>query len=80
MERAPNRGTPRGRYWLIHAKTARNRARERIKTGAYKRVGLACVVDRPGYDARYREKYGRRQWHLCQTAWGLETTKAQTIA
>jgi hypothetical protein len=46
-------------------------------------VGLACVVDRPGYDMRYREKYGRRQWHLCQTApahaWELETTKAQTV-
>jgi len=25
-------------------------------------VGLACVVDRPGYDKRYRGKYGRRQW------------------
>jgi hypothetical protein len=23
-------------------------------------IGLACVIDRPGYDARYREKYGRR--------------------
>lgn len=31
-------------------------------------LGIACVVDRPGYDARYRERYGRRQWHLCQTA------------
>jgi hypothetical protein len=43
-------------------------------------VGLACVVDRPGYDARYREKYGRRQWHLCQTAFSIVVERATKYA
>jgi hypothetical protein len=43
-------------------------------------VGLACVVDRPGYDARYREKYGRRQWHLCQTAFSVVVERAAKYA
>lgn len=34
-------------------------------------LGLACTIDRPGYDSRYREKYGRRQWHLCKTAFSI---------
>lgn len=43
-------------------------------------VGVACVVDRPGYDARYREKYGRRQWHLCQTAFSIVVERAAKYA
>jgi hypothetical protein len=43
-------------------------------------VGLACVVDRPGYDSRYREKYGRRQWHLCQTAFSIAVERAAKYA
>jgi hypothetical protein len=43
-------------------------------------VGLACVVDRPGYDARYRERYGRRQWHLCQTAFSIVVERAAKYA
>ena len=43
-------------------------------------AGLACVVDRPGYDARYREKYGRRQWHLCQTAFSIVVERAAKFA
>jgi hypothetical protein len=39
-------------------------------------VGIACVIDRPGYDARYREKYGRRMWHLCQTAFCIVVERA----
>jgi len=27
-------------------------------------IGHACVVDRPGYNHRYREKYGRQTWML----------------
>lgn len=38
--------------------------------------GLACVIDRPGYDDRYRAKYGRRQWHLCQTAFAIVVERA----
>jgi hypothetical protein len=43
-------------------------------------VGLACVIDRPGYDARYREKYGRRQWHLCRTAFSIVVERAAKYA
>lgn len=39
-------------------------------------LGIACVIDRPGYDARYRDKYGRRQWHLCQTAFCIAVERA----
>jgi hypothetical protein len=42
--------------------------------------GLACVVDRPGYDARYRDKYGRRLWHLCQTAFSIVVERAAKFA
>jgi hypothetical protein len=43
-------------------------------------LGLACVIDRAGYDARYREKYGRRQWHLCQTAFCISVERAAKFA
>lgn len=43
-------------------------------------LGVACVIDRPGYDARYREKYGRRQWHLCQTAFSIAVERATKFA
>jgi hypothetical protein len=43
-------------------------------------LGLACAIDRPGYDARYREKYGRRQWHLCQTAFAVVVERATKFA
>jgi hypothetical protein len=39
-------------------------------------LGLACVVDRPGYDARYRAKYGRNQWQLCRTAFSIVVERA----
>jgi hypothetical protein len=39
-------------------------------------LGLACVIDRPGYDARYREKYGRNQWQLCRTAFNIAVERA----
>jgi hypothetical protein len=43
-------------------------------------IGLACVIDRPGYDARYREQYGHRQWHLCQTAFAIAVERAAKYA
>jgi len=43
-------------------------------------LGLACVIDRPGYDARYREQYGHRQWHLCQTAFSIAVERAVKYA
>jgi hypothetical protein len=39
-------------------------------------TAIGCVIDRPGYDARYRPKYGRNQWHLCQTAFAIVVERA----
>jgi hypothetical protein len=39
-------------------------------------LGHACVIDRPGYDARYREKHGRQMWLLCQTAFSVVVERA----
>ncbi|MBL8265511.1 MAG: hypothetical protein JNL55_03990 [Steroidobacter sp.] len=43
-------------------------------------LGLACVIDRPGYDARYRQQYGRQQWHLCRTAFSIAVERAANYA
>jgi hypothetical protein len=42
-------------------------------------IGHACVVHRPGYDARYREQYGRQTWHLCKTAFTVIAERAAKI-
>lgn len=43
-------------------------------------VGLACVIDRPGYNARYREKYGRQRWSLCKSAFTISVERAAKYA
>jgi hypothetical protein len=39
-------------------------------------TGYACVIDRPGYNARYRKQYGRQTWMLCQTAFAVVCERA----
>jgi hypothetical protein len=39
-------------------------------------IGYAAVVDRPGYNFRYRKKYGRQTWKLCQTAFAVICERA----
>jgi hypothetical protein len=39
-------------------------------------TGIACAIDRPGYDARYREKHGRQTWMLCKTAFAVVCERA----
>jgi hypothetical protein len=39
-------------------------------------IGHACVVDRPGYNERYRAKYGRQTWMLCRTAFAVVVERA----
>src|SRR5262249_49569939 len=39
-------------------------------------IGHACVIDRPGYNARYREQYGRQTWVLCKTAFSVVCERA----
>jgi hypothetical protein len=41
-----------------------------------KLTAIACVIDRPGYDHRYREKYGRERWLLCKTAFTVVVERA----
>lgn len=39
-------------------------------------TAIACVIDRPGYNHRYREKYGRGRWSLCKTAFTVVVERA----
>jgi hypothetical protein len=43
-------------------------------------VGLACVIDRPGYNERYTLKYGRNRWLLCKTAFSIAVERAAKYA
>lgn len=43
-------------------------------------IGLACVIDRPGYNKRYREKYGRERWALCKTSFAVAVERATKYA
>jgi hypothetical protein len=43
-------------------------------------MGVACVIDRPGYNYRYREKYGRERWSLCKTAFKVLVERAAKYA
>ncbi|MEX0922106.1 MAG: DUF3800 domain-containing protein [Rhodovibrionaceae bacterium] len=43
-------------------------------------TGHGCVIDRPGYNARYREKYGRERWSLCKTAFSVSVERAAKLA
>jgi hypothetical protein len=39
-------------------------------------LGIACVIDRPGYNQRYRERYGSNRWLLCKTAFNVLVERA----
>jgi hypothetical protein len=43
-------------------------------------MGFGCVIDRPGYDHRYRARYGRDQWSLCKTAFSVLVERAAKYA
>jgi len=43
-------------------------------------TGLACVIDRPGYNARYLKKYGRQRWSLCKSAFNISVERAAKYA
>lgn len=43
-------------------------------------VGVACVIDRPGYNARYRAQHGRDLWSLCKTAFTISVERAAKFA
>lgn len=37
---------------------------------------VGCIVDRNGYNDRYRERYGDERWHLCKTAFTIVIERA----
>jgi hypothetical protein len=39
-------------------------------------IGVACVIDRPGYNQRYLERYGRESWRLCKTSFAVAVERA----
>jgi hypothetical protein len=41
---------------------------------------LACVVDRPGYNARYAALYGKDRWSICKTAFPIIAERAVKYA
>lgn len=43
-------------------------------------TGIACVIDRPGYNARYAEKYKENRWVLCKTAFSVIVERAAKFA
>ena len=43
-------------------------------------LGLACVVDRPGYSVRYTEKYKSERWQICKTAFAIAVERAAKYA
>ncbi len=34
-------------------------------------IGFAAVIHRPGYNERYKEKYGENRWWMCKTAYSI---------
>jgi hypothetical protein len=43
-------------------------------------LGFACVIDRPGYNNRYAEKYGNDRWLMCKTAYSILLERAAKFA
>lgn len=43
-------------------------------------IGLACVVDRPGYNHRYLQMYQQEPWLLCKTAFSVAVERAAKYA
>lgn len=44
-------------------------------------IGIACVIDRPGYNDRYNEKYmDGRKWLLCKSAFSIVVERAAKYA
>jgi len=43
-------------------------------------VGLPCVIDRPGYNHRYKERYANERWSLCKTAFNIAVERAAKYA
>lgn len=43
-------------------------------------LGHACVIDRPGYNLRYKERFGDKRWSLCKTAFSIVVERSAKLA
>ncbi len=43
-------------------------------------IGIACTIDRPGYNYRYKPKYGSNRWQLCKTSFKIVVERAAKYA
>jgi hypothetical protein len=43
-------------------------------------IGIACVIDRPGYVARYKDLHRERLWLMCKTAFSILIERAAKFA
>lgn len=43
-------------------------------------IGHGCVIDRPSYNRRYKDKYGNDRWSLCNTAFTIAVERAAKYA
>lgn len=43
-------------------------------------IGIACTIDRPGYNHRYKDQYGSNRWNLCKTAFNIVVERAAKYA
>jgi hypothetical protein len=43
-------------------------------------LGIACVIHRPGYNARYKEAHGPNRWKMCKTAAAILAERAAKYA
>lgn len=43
-------------------------------------TGIGCVIDRPGYNHRYAQRYGQEKWQLCKTAFHICVERAAKYA
>lgn len=43
-------------------------------------IGLACAIDRPCYNDRYKSRYGAERWFMCKTAFSILAERAAKYA
>ena len=43
-------------------------------------LGIACVIHRPGYNARYKEAHGPNRWKMCKTATAILAERSSKYA
>jgi Protein of unknown function (DUF3800) len=77
------RGQTDGFHWLADRdKADQERFYEQLYVlmRAVPVIGLACVIDRPGYNHRYKERYANERWSLCKTAFSIAVERAAKYA